>query len=100
MGGIGQHITSWMMEQGAKNVLIASRNAEANPNVANMRAMAQADGCNLQIRSCDVGDEQKFVSLLAEVATTMPPIRGVVNAAMVLKVRLAFIVVTLESFLG
>ena len=100
MGGIGQHIASWMMEKGAKNLLIASRNAETSPDVADMRAMAQADSCNLQIRSCDVGDEQKFVDLLAEVATTMPPICGVVNAAMVLKVCSSFMIVTCESFLG
>ena len=88
MGGIGQHIASWMIEKGAKNMLIVSRNAESSPGVAEMRAMSQADGCNLQIRSCDVGNEQLFVDLLTDVATTMPPIRGVINAAMVLQVCL------------
>lgn len=86
MGGIGQYIASWLMEKSAKNLLIVSRNAEANPDVASMRLTAQADGCNLQVRSCDVGDEQKFLELLADVATIMPPIRGVINAAMVLQV--------------
>ncbi|KAF3038704.1 putative PKS-like protein biosynthetic cluster [Didymella heteroderae] len=85
MGGIGQYIASWLMEKSAKNLLIVSRNAEASPDVASMRMMAQADDCNLQIRSCDVGNEQKFLELLADVATTMPPIRGVINAAMVLQ---------------
>lgn len=86
MGGIGQHIASWLMEKSAKNLLIVSRNAETSPDVASMRLMAQADGCNLQIRSCDVGNESEFLRLLTDVATTMPPIRGVINAAMVLQV--------------
>lgn len=86
MGGIGQYIASWLMEKSAKNLLIVSRTAESSPDVASMRLMAEADGCNLQVRSCDVGDEDKFVELLTEVAATMPPIRGVINAAMVLQV--------------
>jgi NAD(P)-dependent dehydrogenase (short-subunit alcohol dehydrogenase family) len=86
MGGIGQHIASWLMEKGAKNLLIVSRSAASSSDAPSMQAMAKADNCNLQIRSCDVGNEQSFVDLLAEVATSMPPIRGVVNAAMVLEV--------------
>ena len=74
------------MEKGAKNLLITSRNAGSSPDVADMRATARADGCNLQIYSCDVSNENDFTNLLANVSTTMPPIRGVVNAAMVLKV--------------
>jgi NAD(P)-dependent dehydrogenase (short-subunit alcohol dehydrogenase family) len=88
MGGIGQHIASWLMEKGAKNLLIVSRSAASSSDAPAMKAMAEADSCNLQIRSCDVGNEQSFVDMLAEVANIMPPIRGVVNAAMVLEVCL------------
>ena len=76
------------MEKGAKNLLIVSRSAASSADAPAMKAMAEADNCNLQIRSCDVGNEQSFVDMLAEVATSMPPIRGVVNAAMVLEVSL------------
>lgn len=86
MGGIGQDLAAWMMENGAKNLLLLSRNAAINADVPRMKAMAAADGCNLQVRSCDIGNEQHFVDLLAEVTTDMPPIKGVINAAMILKV--------------
>ncbi|AEO58697.1 polyketide synthase [Thermothelomyces thermophilus ATCC 42464] len=91
MGGIGQHIAAWMMEKGARNVLIVSRGAEASPDVPSMKAMAEADGCKLAIRSCDVTDARAFADLLAWAASSsaggggLPPIRGVVNAAMVLR---------------
>ncbi|KAL2169361.1 hypothetical protein VTG60DRAFT_6135 [Thermothelomyces hinnuleus] len=86
MGGIGQHIAAWMMEKGAKNLLIVSRSAEASPDVPSMKAMAEADGCNLAIRSCDVTDARAFADLLSwAAASALPPIRGVVNAAMVLQ---------------
>ncbi|KAI1372099.1 polyketide synthase [Hypoxylon crocopeplum] len=85
MGGIGRVISSWMMGMGAKNLLVVSRNAEANTDVIDMMKLAKADGCNLVIRSCDVPDEKSFVKLLADCTDVLPPIRGVVHAAMALE---------------
>ncbi|KAH9905003.1 polyketide synthase [Xylariomycetidae sp. FL2044] len=85
MGGIGRVITSWMMEMGAKNLLVVSRNAEASPDVPDMQLLAEADGCNLVIRSCDVSDEESFLKLVAESSGVLPPIRGVIHAAMALE---------------
>ncbi|PYH87006.1 polyketide synthase [Aspergillus uvarum CBS 121591] len=85
MGGIGRSIVSWLMENGAKNLLVVSRKAEASSEVPDMQAAAKADGCNLQIRSCDVSDEQALVKLLKDTADVLPPVRGVINAAMALE---------------
>ncbi|KAH7027192.1 uncharacterized protein B0I36DRAFT_412585 [Microdochium trichocladiopsis] len=98
--GIGQAIAEWMMvEKGAQNLVLASRNAASHPDAGKMHEIACRRGCNLAIRDCDIADEQSLVALLAEFSSSpslpqegqgepqakmMPPIRGVVNAAMVL----------------
>jgi NAD(P)-dependent dehydrogenase (short-subunit alcohol dehydrogenase family) len=86
VGGIGRAIVAWMVERGAKNVLVVSRNAEKHSEVAELNAEAQAGGCTLQFRSCDLSIEENFVKLLADCSSTLPPISGVINAAMILDV--------------
>ncbi|KAJ5219498.1 hypothetical protein N7468_008702 [Penicillium chermesinum] len=84
LGGVGRAIALWMIEQGARHVLVVSRNAASHPDAAQLIDNASAHGCNLYIRDCDVADEAGFLKLLDDCAETMPPIRGVVQAAMVL----------------
>ncbi|KAH0433744.1 hypothetical protein CcaCcLH18_05731 [Colletotrichum camelliae] len=83
LGGIARAITWWMVEKGAKNVLLVSRNAESHPQAREIADKARAEGCNLVIKNCDVSNERDFLELL-ETDASMPPIRGVVNGAMVL----------------
>jgi NAD(P)-dependent dehydrogenase (short-subunit alcohol dehydrogenase family) len=87
--GIGSSVTEWMVSKGAKNLLLVSRHATIHPNGPKLQAQGEAAGCNMHIRDCDISDEKSLVELLAESARTLPPIRGVINGAMVLDVSLA-----------
>ncbi|KAI1408612.1 polyketide synthase [Hypoxylon sp. FL1857] len=84
MGRIGSAIASWLIGEGAKNLLVVSRNAETHPKAAELDTIAKAADCSLHIRSCDIADEKELVKLLAECSDIMPPIQGVINASMVL----------------
>ena len=86
LGGVGSAIAVWMMERGAKNVLLISRKAESHLNRAELLSKANEYGSNLQIRNCDISIETQLIKLLDGISKTLPPIRGVVNAAMVLDV--------------
>lgn len=86
MGGIGRAIVAWMVEKGAKNLLVVSRTADKHIEAVQLSADARARGCNLQFRSCDISSGENLVSLLADCSKTLPPVRGVVHAAMVLDV--------------
>ena len=78
-----------MMKKGATNILVVSRNAESHPNAVELVRMAKTEGCNLQVRNCDVSSESSFVKLLTYCSSaSLPPIRGVINCAMVLDVSL------------
>lgn len=82
--GIGYAVTEFLMSKGANNLLIVSRNATKQPSIANLHTKASESGCKVHIRDCDVTNESSLVELLAEVSHSLPPIRGVINCAMVL----------------
>jgi hypothetical protein len=42
----------------------------------------------LHIRSCDTSDKESLLELLVDSASVLPPIRGVIQAAIVLDVSL------------
>jgi NAD(P)-dependent dehydrogenase (short-subunit alcohol dehydrogenase family) len=75
-----------MISKGAKNLLLVSRHATTHRNAPELQMKGRAAGCNVQIRDGDIADENSLVELLAECSLTLPPIRGVVNGAMVLDV--------------
>ncbi|KAF4976494.1 hypothetical protein FDECE_18471, partial [Fusarium decemcellulare] len=89
-GGIGQFLGRWMLENGAKYVILASRNIEVavgKRRIQDMLKLAAGMGGKVLSVPCDVGslnDVQELVALAAE--RGMPPIRGVIHGAMVLKV--------------
>lgn len=87
LGGIGQAVAYWMMDKGAQNVLIVSRSAKQHPDAQRLLETAAREARNVQIHDCDVSSEQSLVRLLDHIGDSMPPIRGVVDAAMVLDVR-------------
>jgi NAD(P)-dependent dehydrogenase (short-subunit alcohol dehydrogenase family) len=84
VGGIGNAIAELMIEKGAKNILIVSRNAESHPKATPLIHKAKAEGCHVYIRNCDISDEGSLVKLLADCTGKIPPIRGVIQAAMAL----------------
>ncbi|KNG44599.1 polyketide synthase [Stemphylium lycopersici] len=84
LGGIGLATANWMMEQGAKNLLVVSRNAVGHPKGLALAQNGKEFGCSIHLRNCDISDEAAVVSLLAKAKDELPPIRGVLQIAAVL----------------
>ena len=87
LGGIGRSISRWMVNQGAQNLILVSRSAETQPNVKQLTEELNKAGCKVTVKSCDISDSAQFTQMLQKVRQEMPPIRGVIQGAMVLKVR-------------
>ena len=84
LGGIGRVIALWLVEKGAKNILLVSRDAKSHPNAKELVETAESDDCNLQIQNCDVSSESSLLKLMAgRSAASQPPIKGVINCMMV-----------------
>ncbi|KAF2822312.1 polyketide synthase-like protein [Ophiobolus disseminans] len=85
-GGIGKSIASFLVRQGAKNLILLSRSAvEAakNERAAFLQDL-RTKGARVEARLCDIANRAHIEQTLASL-NDMPPIKGCINAAMVLQ---------------
>ena len=76
-----------MIRHGAKNLVFANRSGLAKQEAIDTVAILREKGAKVDVHSCDVSDAASLRQLLESSSTTMPPIRGVIQGAMVLRVR-------------
>lgn len=83
LGGLGRSLARWLVDHGAKHLLLLSRNAVSSPYAQPLRDYLQDTGVNLVLKNCNVGSLSDLRRVIAECAETMPPVRGVINSAAV-----------------
>lgn len=83
-GDLGVSIARWMVESGARNIVLTSR----NPNVPSgvFQYMSQK-GAVLRVETMDITSKDALEAAYTEVKSSMPPIGGIINGAMVLRDR-------------
>ncbi|KAJ5260475.1 hypothetical protein N7478_012080 [Penicillium angulare] len=85
LGGIGRSIATWMVEAGARNIVFLSRSGTSKPAARETIAILEAAGARTKVYSCDCGDAQQMRDAMQLCSEEFPPIKGVIQAAMVLK---------------
>lgn len=87
VGGIGRSMANWMVEHGAKNLIIVSRSAGNTTKTGDFVDQIQHAGCRVKAISCDVSCPAELTEALQTCEQEhFPPVRGIVQGAMVLKV--------------
>lgn len=82
-------MAKWMVHKlGVKSLILISRSGMDAPEATNAVEALKRPGVVVTVRKCDVTDMDSLASVLHGCAHSLPPIRGVVQSAMVLKVRL------------
>ncbi|EME79755.1 uncharacterized protein MYCFIDRAFT_190533 [Pseudocercospora fijiensis CIRAD86] len=81
-GPLGTSICDWMIACGVRNMVISSRNPKINELWIDSHRKHRR---NINIKSCDVTDEAALRKVHQEIVEELPPISGVVSAAMVLR---------------
>lgn len=99
LGGLGRCISQWMVSNGARNFIFVSRSGASTPEAIKFVNSLADGGVHVQVLRCDIADEQKFSTSLRSALKTMPPIRGVIQAAMVLKDQI-FLNMSFETFMN
>lgn len=87
LGGLGRSLTSWMMESGARRFAFLSRSGADAPSAAKLVADIEAAGAIVQVLRGDATSRADVERAVAAISKAHP-IRGVVHAAMVLRVSL------------
>ena len=97
LGGLGRAIAMWMVTHGARNLIFASRNGLAKKSARLLVNDLKRKGAKVAVFNCDVSNSQQLDNLLEQSTATMPPIRGVIQAAMVIE-NSFFQNMTLDSY--
>ncbi|KAL4883330.1 polyketide synthase [Aspergillus karnatakaensis] len=84
LGGIGQSLARWMLKQGAKNLIILSRSGSNHPRAGELAEDLAQAGCKVLMPECDISNADAVTRAIDDAAVALPPIRGIVQGAMVL----------------
>jgi NAD(P)-dependent dehydrogenase (short-subunit alcohol dehydrogenase family) len=85
LGGIGRSLCEWLTKRGAEHLILLSRSGKSASGSGPFMAELEAAGCEVRAVACDVASEQQLTKAL-ESCSDMPPVRGVIQAAMLLRV--------------
>jgi NADPH:quinone reductase-like Zn-dependent oxidoreductase/acyl carrier protein/NADP-dependent 3-hydroxy acid dehydrogenase YdfG len=89
LSGFGLRTAQWLAERGARHLVLLGRggaaSAQERPQAAAVLAQLARAGVAVAAPACDVSDAQALDAALAAAARQgLPPVRGVVHAAMVM----------------
>ncbi|KAM0430349.1 hypothetical protein ACHAQK_010680 [Fusarium lateritium] len=84
LGGLGKRLVDWTAEKGARHIVIFSRTGKPDSDTQNFLDKLTSMGVDVRVQKCDVSSEESLAQALATIKETMPPIRGLFQAAMVL----------------
>ncbi|HVV94627.1 MAG TPA: SDR family NAD(P)-dependent oxidoreductase [Hyphomicrobiales bacterium] len=82
--GFGLATARWLVARGVRNLVLVGRRGPVGAEAEAALAAFAKDGVRVHAAACDVADPAALDAVLADVRETMPPLRGVVHAAMVL----------------
>lgn len=84
-GDLGISVCLWMVKNGARYIVLTSRNPKVDHNVLEYLSRK---GATVRPMAVDIADMNSLRVACSEIKSNMPPIGGVMNAAMVLRDRL------------
>jgi surfactin synthase thioesterase subunit/NAD(P)-dependent dehydrogenase (short-subunit alcohol dehydrogenase family)/acyl carrier protein len=83
LGMLGCQVSKWLINKGAKHLVLTSRNA--SPEAAKeLLRFAETSGATIRVIAADVSRDEDVSRLMQTVKNELPPLRGVVHSAGVL----------------
>jgi NAD(P)-dependent dehydrogenase (short-subunit alcohol dehydrogenase family) len=79
-------MAKYMVEHGARTIVLLSRSGGGKEMAAQLRDEIQCPDARILAKKCDASDEEQVRQLVDDCAKSLPPICGVIHAAMVLRV--------------
>ncbi|KAI9776743.1 MAG: putative Hybrid PKS-NRPS biosynthetic cluster [Geoglossum umbratile] len=93
-GSLGISLCRWMIKHGARTIVFTSRNPQIDQQILDELSTS---GATIKVLAADVTSKQSLTELYNRLASTLPPIAGVVQGAMVLRDAM-LIDMTIEQF--
>ena len=83
-GGYGKVLARWLVDAGARHLVLTSRSGASNPEAAEFVAELQDRGVDVRVVSADISAPDDVKRLFAEIKSGGQPLRGLFHLAMVI----------------
>jgi NADPH:quinone reductase-like Zn-dependent oxidoreductase/NAD(P)-dependent dehydrogenase (short-subunit alcohol dehydrogenase family)/acyl carrier protein len=83
-GGFGLETIKWLVDRGARHLVLIGRSGAASAEAKAVLNDIAARGVKAIADPCDISDLRALERLFEKIQATMPPVVGVIHAAMVL----------------
>ena len=84
LGGFGLATAEWLVDRGARHLALVGRSGASSDSASAAVAALASRGVDVRVAALDVSDRQATEQFLAGLAADMPPLAGVMHAAMTL----------------
>jgi acyl transferase domain-containing protein/NADPH:quinone reductase-like Zn-dependent oxidoreductase/SAM-dependent methyltransferase/acyl carrier protein len=84
LGGFGRVLSEWLVECGAKHLVLTSRSGASTPEAVAFLEKMKARGIDTQVIKADIGSPKDVQRLVKEAGSAAAPLKGVFHLAMVI----------------
>ena len=81
LGALGLRVARWLVQAGAKHLVLTSRRGASTPHAAEAVASLERLGVEVNVAEVDVADATAMAEVIAEIDMRMPPLNAVFHAA-------------------
>ncbi len=85
LGGFGIATARWLVEKGARNLVLLGRKGASTEEAKVAVAELQEAGVRVVVASSDVTNESDLRQVFETIETDLPPLRGIVHAVLVIE---------------
>lgn len=85
LGGLGRSLAMEFLASGARHIAFISRSGDAKPEAMAVVNELTGRGAQVKVYRGDIADEASFLSAMEQCSNQLPPIKGVIQMAMVLR---------------
>ncbi|MGB7711449.1 MAG: SDR family NAD(P)-dependent oxidoreductase [Microcoleus sp.] len=84
LGGFSLAVAQWLVKNGAKHLVLMGRSGAASPAAQSAVKTLESAGANVVVAKADVSQALQVTDVLSDIEQSMPPLRGIIHAALVL----------------
>ncbi len=84
LGGFGRVLSEWLVECGARHLVLSSRSGASTPEAQAFVAQLEAKGVHTTVAKADIGSAADVKALIHQITASGTPLKGVFHLAMVI----------------
>ncbi|KAL6405245.1 putative KR domain-containing protein [Ilyonectria robusta] len=83
--GLGRSLATEFVASGARNIAFMARSGDSKPEAKTTVHQLVSHGANVKVYRGDVSDDASFLAAMKQCSEELPPVKGVIQMAMVLR---------------